>query len=123
MSECKHDLPEDATFCLACWVQMLNEPVRKGRGEAMSEWRPDGWDNPYNGQAVRLASKTPTIICGTFLTRQEIYEAGADAILEALREEHPQRINANKDIRSINFPMGLLDGVFVFIPDEGEICK
>ncbi len=66
----------------------------------MSEWRPEGWVLP-NG----IGDETPPMA----------YEAGADAMLAALRAEHPCHVNAEG--MSINFPLGVIKGSFVFIPD------
>ncbi len=53
-------------------------------GEAMSEWRPGDWENPYGEVAVADDfDKEPTML----LSLRPVFEAGADAIVAALREE------------------------------------
>jgi len=44
------------------------------KGKPMSKWRPEGWINPYLQQDER----------GDYVNSR-VYEAGADAMLEALR--------------------------------------
>jgi len=63
-------------------------------------WRPDGYENPYNPRNSVLEKMT----C-------EIYEAGADAILKALRKESYTLRIADRDIDIPGFDI-------VFIPEE-----
>ncbi len=67
----------------------------------MAEWRPDGWDNPYE----------PRLHLG-----HEEYEAGADAMLAALRKGGVIR---SESLRNMPAPgwKTLADGDWVFIPD------
>ena len=71
----------------------------------MSEWRPEGWENPYDDGSCDCRQGAE----GT------AYEAGADAILAALKAGHPCHVDAEGI--SINFPKGYIKGSFVFIPD------
>lgn len=76
----------------------------------MKGWRPEGWKNPHQG--------LPTV---------EIFEAGADALLEALKEKGawmtPEQMKLLAPDRK--YPYGYI----VFIPTErghrtvDEICK
>ena len=76
----------------------------------MSEWRPGDWENPYGEVAVADDfDKEPTML----LSLRPVFEAGADAILAALREQ---------DIREFETLVGGVDGrpsgTLVFIPDK-----
>ena len=92
----------------------------------MSEWRPEGWKNPWSNpdvivefdkhlMAMRTADgTTPERVLAE--DRRDIYEAGANAMLTALRAGHPCHVNAEG--MSITFPLGVIKGSFVFIPDK-----
>ncbi len=71
----------------------------------MSEWRPDDWKNPYSG--VEFADWA-----------ESLWEAGADAIVVALREQGG-RVKIEDTYVSINvsFYQGSR-GHLVFIPDK-----
>lgn len=80
----------------------------------MGKWRPSNWANPYT-TGVRV---------------HRIYEAGADAMLEALRNNRitsldvsymsksgsPEHFDINKEMIDFAFRGGRL----VFIPDDKE---
>lgn len=96
----------------------------------MTNWRPNGWENPYGLCEGCNDCHWSGDNCDGDYMEHEAYEHGADAMLEALREE-PVSIT-----RMINMVVngGAVvpsksdgeyyqgkKGVFVFIPDkEGE---
>ena len=69
----------------------------------MSEWRPEGWENP----------EKDTFGYDPGIDPAGIYEAGADAMLAALRK---------RDIREFSTLVGWVDGnpsgTLVYIPDK-----
>ncbi len=74
----------------------------------MSEWRPEGWENPYPD--INAGFPTNDFIYSEY-DLFDAHEAGADAILAALKtrrvETRPKRARiASKD------------GTVVFIPDK-----
>jgi hypothetical protein len=80
----------------------------------MSEWRSEGWGNPWVGRyAVSLESKD------IHYNLQYIFEAGADAMLEALKKQGawmtPEQMKLLAPDRK--YPYGYI----VFIPEEKEI--
>ena len=82
----------------------------------MDKWRSKDWDAESIVIGVYQELTTET----TEEKERKLVEAGADAMLKALREEHPCYINED-DIANIGFPLlGNVRGFFVFIPDEKE---
>ena len=77
-------------------------------------WRPETWKNPYQHAASIPQNK--------FFNRDYyIYEAGADAMLEALKKEG--RYYKWKRIATVKVPSLYQEqwkGWFTFIPDEEE---
>lgn len=65
----------------------------------MNKWRPDWWFNRYGCTGTNDNS-----------TRQEAFEAGADAMLEALKNLPKQSFISTSPI--------LKTGYYVFIPDD-----
>ena len=41
-------------------------------------------ENPYNGEALKIRHRNATLKKGKLLTRQDIYEAGAEALKQAI---------------------------------------
>lgn len=93
----------------------------------MADWRPDGWGNPWsspdaivefdkNLMALRTADGTaPERVLAE--DRRDIYEAGASAMLAALREQHGVRYEGGTvAFNRLNGEHGTL----VFIPDAPE---
>ncbi len=80
-----------------------------------NEWRPEGFENPYPNDPNIIPTVTTTNLQGTKNLMHNAYEAGADAMLAALKAGHPCHVNAEG--MSINFPLGVIKGSFVFIPD------
>ena len=71
----------------------------------MSEWRPGDWKNPYSG--VEFADWA-----------ESLWEAGADAILAALKEQST-RVDTGVEEGTINLTFhGGSHGFVVFIPDK-----
>ena len=70
-------------------------------------WRPDNWVNPY--PVVKPIPKG--FPYGSAYHRSLVYEAGADAMLRALRKE---------GIPAIDFKKGKYEGRFVLIPEDEE---
>ena len=85
-------------------------------GEAMSEWRPEeGWENPYGTELVRGNFSDGREYVHDPEPEHDAYEAGADAMLEALREDHGVRYEGGTvAFHRLNNEHGTL----VFIPDE-----
>ncbi len=82
-----------------------------GRGDsngveaAMKPWRPDDWENHFTKEHGNLSPDADT--------ETSIYEAGADAMLEALRAN-------GEHIQPTNLPIPLQigePGTLCFIPD------
>jgi hypothetical protein len=69
-------------------------------------YRPDGWQNPY-----------PEVIGDSYGV--DAYEAGADAILEALIGKGKRVVVSDKIISIPSF-IYKKSGTLVFIPDEEE---
>ena len=79
--------------------------------------RPEGWKNPYNLKAKDLPQTFP-LESNYWInnnTAKVAYEAGADAMLEALRKTTNVHIPYYGD--GFNGEMG----VIVFIPDDTEV--
>lgn len=87
-------------------------------------WRPDNWENPYESEDVwirvgKLAGQALGIRYDS-----DVFEAGADAMLEALKREalvrkikipwsgHPENDLSDFELTE--------SGHLVLIPDEGE---
>ncbi len=85
------------------------------RGGEMSEWRPEeGWDNPWQDILALSPDKQTQYLL------DNIYEAGADAIVAALKEQST-RVDIGVEKGTINLPFhGGSHGFVVFIPDEKE---
>ncbi len=94
----------------------------------MSKWRPEGWKNPYCDQCWWKTYNAGEGEEGPYSKCNCIYEAGADAMLEALRNSPHRRVI--KDYIEI-IPEELLDkspeeislihagnGIHVFIPED-----
>ncbi|KKM71232.1 hypothetical protein LCGC14_1432620 [marine sediment metagenome] len=76
----------------------------------MSEWRPDGRENLY--------PVMPIITYPEDFAARKTYEAGADAILEALRMSG-QRVDVEEAGATFGAPLyENSHGFMVFIPDE-----
>lgn len=76
-------------------------------------WRPDDWKNPHTPmQKNRFVDLADAWFRDISDKRHRAYEAGADAMLEALRKG-ATRVNNIGDV-----PKG--KGVIVFIPEEAE---
>ena len=80
--------------------------------------RPEGWQNPYRDSWGKLAHEM-TLQEDYETTQHFSYEAGADAMLEALREK------GNADLLGFIYavvkvrPIETIGkGKFIFIPDE-----
>ncbi|KKM72586.1 hypothetical protein LCGC14_1419050 [marine sediment metagenome] len=75
----------------------------------MSEWRPEGWRNLYGWVGIGDDPETEAL---AQVNMAPAYEAGADAILAALREQ---------DIRNFGTLVGWVDGnpsgTLVYIPE------
>lgn len=52
------------------------------------DWRPNNWKNPYSESLARIEQQPMVAphLHNEFSTARTAYEAGADTILEALRE-------------------------------------
>ena len=71
----------------------------------MSEWRPEGWENPYFTQE-------------RYDECEGAYDAGADAMLAALKEQSVH-VDVGVDKGIVNLPFhGGSHGFVVFIPDK-----
>lgn len=86
----------------------------------MDKWRPEGWNNSSN-----------VIICGPLVVKYIAFEAGADAMLEALRKQGvisfgraitptPSQIDGAR-LGITTSDINAVKGVLVFIPDDDEV--
>lgn len=91
-------------------------------GEKMGDkWRPEGWGNPYPMVGVSVPENIPWSLL------HNIYEAGANAMLEALRGIGDYWLGDACDEECHLFPSLVhrdklterVKGHLVFIPDEG----
>ena len=81
----------------------------------MNEWRPEGWKNPYPD--INAGFPTNDFIYSEY-DLFDAHEAGADAILAALKEQST-RVDTGVEKGIINLPFhGGSRGFVVFIPDE-----
>ena len=95
----------------------------------MSEWRPEGWEDPYEGMECKLVhtgplEDRPWCLCNVRL----VYEAGADAMLAALRKVGTTgefyfnkigEIKCSGAYANDDTPLSLFrEGTVIFIPDE-----
>lgn len=82
----------------------------------MSEWRPEGWKNPNEKNVLEAAYLSAEM--NTALIAKQQFEAGADAMLGALKEKGawmtPEQMKLLAPDRK--YPYGYL----VFIPDQKE---
>lgn len=79
-------------------------------------YRPEGWKNPYPKDGRAVPENIPWRIL------YEVFEAGADAILKALRDDalmyrHGDPATFSNGTSSINFDEGDR-GYLVFIPED-----
>ncbi len=86
-------------------------------------WRPDDWENPEKRTIDDVNKSYPGGVPKGYHILQEAgyhegFEAGADAILEALRKGGNHLITE----RTIWHPDGVM-GTRVFIPDEVVVAK
>jgi hypothetical protein len=72
-------------------------------------WRAENWHNPHT-----LASRKARNLSDWDLLHEQIFEAGADAMLRVLRE------GVSSDLLSSNIPVEIMNrkGKWVFIPDD-----
>lgn len=82
----------------------------------MDEWRPEDWKNPYDNLDFGDWAKS-------------LWEAGADAMLAALRSvgSHlsESEIDSGIEVETRQFEYPSLPGTWVFIPDAPSVvqCK
>lgn len=80
-------------------------------------WRPDRWKNPYHKTEKALG----TVVKFNEYPEFEIFEAGADAMLEALKKNRMYSLDEEKMVLSavdILQKSGCGKGWLVFIPKE-----
>ena len=87
-------------------------------------WRPSGWENPYEG-GIKVSVSGLDVVN---VHSDAIFEAGADAMLEALRKQGTQVKLINNTPRGVapnETPDKIITGTIityeVFIPDNKEI--
>lgn len=68
----------------------------------MKGWRPEGWKNPHQG-----------------LPTDEIFEAGADALLEALKKR--SAFLSSKELESIIIHNAPRNGYLILIPEDEDM--
>ncbi len=73
-------------------------------------WRPEEWKNPY-----REYLKEHHVYDAAFECFAQMYEAGADAMLEALRKQAGVVLQAGQ---VFNYTMDAQSGKIVFVPDD-----
>jgi len=71
-------------------------------------WRPDGWISEISFEEITKIE--PHLVSMMTIKEKKIFEAGADAMLEALRKSGLRVSNIN--------PEGADKGIVIFIPDE-----
>ena len=71
-------------------------------------WRPDNWKNPHSVLGQRTKNHR----------KYDVFEAGADAIVRALREEQGVRITKATSMTTTPI-FEKAEGWLVFIPDKG----
>lgn len=85
-------------------------------------YRPPDWKNPYSEKKGKPFYKQGVNYDEAISWMGEAYEAGADALLDALRRQHPIYVS-EEGVASINFPLGSVKGYFVFILEETDENK
>lgn len=85
----------------------------------MKSWRPEGWGNPYpDGTEVVLTEKHLIQAMEYPQSNYEVYDAGADAMLDALR-----KTGEHRESKWVDDTFGLhteIAGTLVFIPDDED---
>ena len=91
----------------------------------IKKWRPQGWSYPVKnteGQTVYL--KVCNCLVGQIADDYATFEAGADAMLEALKKKGTKVEDAEDGfsvrLPDIKFLHGIKRGTLVFIPDDEE---
>lgn len=82
------------------------------------KWRPEGWENPHHKEQTIYDPGTDT-----FWYIDIIFEAGANAMLDALRKQtldHEITITAIQNIPSVGLKTPTTPGMWVFVPDDEE---
>jgi hypothetical protein len=80
----------------------------------MAKWRPEGWDNLKISEEAERKK-------GYELTDVELVEAGADAMLEALRNsKERRRVDTNITLDCLPPISYSIRGYEVFIPDDKQ---
>lgn len=89
---------------------------------AEMSWRPEGWVNKHRDVAKTLEQhKVSSDTVQIAHLEADLFEAGADAMLEALKKG-AQYTGYEKEVVSVNIPTsGLLKGWIIYIPDEKEV--
>ena len=87
-----------------------------------NKWRPKDWENP-NDKVCAMYGINPHDYTTT-ANPHEDYEAGADAMLEALRKQpmiHGQIVRnmLSTDVKWYDSVTAMKNGNLIFIPDEG----
>lgn len=86
------------------------------------DWRPEKWENPFDPAAIRIKDRN-----GKPISHHEAFEAGANAMLEALLNTYSITSKMVRDTRhnlSIELPTKEMEkhqvgsGKWVFIPDK-----
>jgi len=99
-------------------VKDLEEAINQGTVSFIKPYRPEGWENPYGDEVYQEREEDGSFSL-TFL--RVIYEAGADAMLKALRAEalmyrHGDANSFVSGSQTIRFDQGDR-GHLVFIPE------
>ena len=91
----------------------------------MSKWRPDKWRNPHGGISY-TGDKPRSTDYDRDIGKFDAFEAGADAMLEALRKqgihvtESPWSFYRRNEANEYQFIGEDRPGVIVIIPDEAK---
>lgn len=87
----------------------------------MSKWRPKGWKNPFVGVLDFTGTKPTFNTTNNHKSEKTAFEAGADAMLEKLRERG-RHVNGNASFSSLGEHYTLSNegntGTYLFIPDD-----
>ncbi len=82
----------------------------------MKQWRPDNWENPYIVEDTHRCPVMDTSYSNP-VRDADIFEAGADAMLGALKAKENAKTEFAKEVWRRYFEPHR--GTIVFIPDEG----
>lgn len=108
----------------------MEEAKKEAKKERIMVWRPEGWNNPYPDGTEKVLTEKHIIQAIEYpQSNYELFEAGAEAMLDALKKEAMKFNGENLQIVTHldwGYPEIIRDtrlspcasGYLVFIPDE-----